>query len=855
MTTSLADLLGKYLQQTHTSVNRLAKLSGVPQRTIANWLNGDIRKPRHWQDLVQTAVILHLSEAETNALLKSAGHPSLSQLRAKAATDADRALLANLQPPVSQSPLSPFQAIADLFTFVGRHAELDEVKRALLSSGRAAICGLRGMGGVGKTTLAAHLAYQLRGDFPDGVLWARLDTSDTLSILAAFADAYGKDVSQYKDVDSRAMVVRTLLADKRVLIILDNAQTSAEVRPLLPPSTGKPAILITSRHDLEATDGWARLAVEPFAAQSGETLALFAKFLGAKRVQGNSEALLEIGQLLGHLPLALAITAGKLAADSGATAVSYAALLRQNDARLGELTREDRSVRLTFDVSYETLPQDLQPFFASLGVFDGEDFGTDAAAYITETMPEIAEARLNYLMALSLLQESRAGCWRLHPLLRDYAREKLSECGWLISVVARTLQTFQQVAHGQWQFARSVDAEMLNVRFAFDQAAELGLYPLFLETIQALYPIWASNSWHRMAIDYLDQARVVAQLVGDTLMEIRMTTWYASAQNALGNVQVGQQTLQTALNMAQSNGKVRELADILCVLGKLYNDLGDFSHAAPYYEQSLVLARQVDDPVITARNLNNIGLIEHAQGHYSRAERLFTEALTLFRALDLALAVNVVLMNLANVHNALGDLERAMALYWEALELARQSNHRNQIVGLLLNLALAYTYYYRDYAQAEPLLMEALKIAIEIGAQRLESQVRLGYANILRLRCQFSQAERQIQECLALADRMADGETRMKAFCLQGELFLDMQRSSEAETSLEMALSIAGNLVYQDTAIAEILFIQARTSFAQAQPAQACRLAQESLQLYEKMGPPARVETVRRWLENLPQTR
>jgi tetratricopeptide (TPR) repeat protein len=300
---------------------------------------------------------------------------------------------------------------------------------------------------------------------------------------------------------------------------------------------------------------------------------------------------------------------------------------------------------------------------------------------------------------------------------------------------------------------------------------------------------------------------------------------------------------------------VRELADILCVLGKLYNDLGDFSHAAPYYEQSLDLARQVDDPVIIARNLNNIGLIEHAQGHYSLAETLFTEALTLFRALDLALAVNVVMMNLANVYNALGDLERALALYWEALELTRQSNHRNQIVGLLLNLALAYTYYYRDFAQAEPLFMEALNMAIEIGALRLESQVRLGYANMLRLRGQFPQAEQQIQEGLALADRMADGETRMKAFCMRGELFLDMNRVPEAESSLEIALSIAENLVYQDTTIAEILFIQARTLLAQAQPAQACRLAQKSLQLYEKMGPPARVDTVRRWLENLPQTR
>lgn len=107
MSPLLAELLGQHLHRTHTSVNRLAKLSGIPQRTIANWLNGDILKPRRWQDLVRVAVALHLSEAETTALLKAARHPALSQLQAKAATDADRALLVNLQSPISPSPLSP----------------------------------------------------------------------------------------------------------------------------------------------------------------------------------------------------------------------------------------------------------------------------------------------------------------------------------------------------------------------------------------------------------------------------------------------------------------------------------------------------------------------------------------------------------------------------------------------------------------------------------------------------------------------------------------------------------------------------------------------------------------------------
>ena len=122
------------------------------------------------------------------------------------------------------------------------------VNRVCWPPGRqVTMTSLRGMGGVGKTALAARLAYQLREHFSDGVLWARLDTSDTLSVLAAFAAAYGQDVSPHRDVAGRAAAVRGILAGKRVLIVLDNAEESAQIRPLLPPSTGQIGVIIWNR--------------------------------------------------------------------------------------------------------------------------------------------------------------------------------------------------------------------------------------------------------------------------------------------------------------------------------------------------------------------------------------------------------------------------------------------------------------------------------------------------------------------------------------------------------------------------------------------------------------------------------
>jgi hypothetical protein len=144
MSSPLADLLGKHLQRTHTSVNRLAILSGVPQRTIANWLNGYVRKPHQWQSIARVALALHLTKTETNALLFAGGHPPLSELLSGVVIHSDRTILENFQLPDSHIQYSPFLVIPDLQTFAGRSLELEELTRTLSNEGRAIVCGVRG---------------------------------------------------------------------------------------------------------------------------------------------------------------------------------------------------------------------------------------------------------------------------------------------------------------------------------------------------------------------------------------------------------------------------------------------------------------------------------------------------------------------------------------------------------------------------------------------------------------------------------------------------------------------------------------------------------------------------------------
>jgi NB-ARC domain len=155
----------------------------------------------------------------------------------------DAPATASAPAPVAK-PLPIFQAVPAPPTLVGRDAELAQLTSAILAGQR--LCVLRGMPGVGKTALAAQAVYELRDHFPDGVLWAQLDKSETKDILHTFASAYGRDVSEYQDIGTRSAVVREIFAHKRALIVLDSTFNTDDIRALLPPSTSPSAVIITT---------------------------------------------------------------------------------------------------------------------------------------------------------------------------------------------------------------------------------------------------------------------------------------------------------------------------------------------------------------------------------------------------------------------------------------------------------------------------------------------------------------------------------------------------------------------------------------------------------------------------------
>jgi tetratricopeptide (TPR) repeat protein/transcriptional regulator with XRE-family HTH domain len=839
MSDDLADILGRFVQRSRYSRGQLSELSGVPKRTIANWLEGRVTKPQQWQPLLKVAAALHLAEAEATTLLQAASHPTLIDLRACITAEADQALLTPW--PISRAP---FQAIADLPYFVGREHELAHLRKTLLSGGFVTICNVWGMGGVGKTSLAAHLAYQLRRDFPDGVLWARLDTTDTLSILSAFAAAYDHDVSGYTDLDSRSSAVRALLADKRVLIVLDNAQTSTQVRPLLPPTTGKPAVIITTRHDLEIADHMDRLALDPFERESGEALTLFARILGERRARQFRSELLQIAEVLGHLPLALALVASRLALIPDRLARDFLEQIQRADQRLDELAREDRSVRLSFDASYEALPRDLQQFFITLSAFGGEDFGTEAIAYVAETSVDSAADQLDRLVRLSLVQPSRSDRYRLHPLLRDYAREKLTSDEAYLRVLDFFAAAIEALGSTDYH---SLELDTDNILSALDAMHQRRLLSQFVRGVITFSDFLQARGLYALLDAHLAHAEEAAIVVQDRHVLTKVWLQMGRLKMEQGDLSRAQSIFQEGLSLAREMGDKACECESLRELGRLHFYIGEEKESRRYAEESLAIAREINDPVAILKCVGNLGVCVAKLGDYPLAEAHFHSSLMLAQQMGRYESEITMLQNLAWLAWHRHDYEQADAFSLDAAALARSTGRREALIGVLGNHSQSY-FARGDVAQAEVLMQEALNIAREISHQRSIPDMLADLGQYAFQAGDFDRAADYWRESLQRAHQTGNLGLVSRVLTHQAAQQLACGQLGEAETTAQAALSQARQIHNQEH-MADALFILAQVALARADTLEAATYGHDSLALMESANPRRACE-IKDWLDN-----
>ena len=745
--------LTEFIQASGYSIGQVARLSGVPRRSVANWATGRSRRPRHVEDVLKIARVVRLNAKDLDVLLESA-EMGTTLATLLATSEQDKQLHQLLEPwhesaespaPTLSTPTKyvPFQAIREIPYFVGRKLEIDQLLERLRQPQQAS-CVIQGMGGVGKSSLAAHLAYRLREEFEDGVLWAKVDQSNTMAILHSFAAAFGRDVSDYTDLTSRSRVVREILADKRVLIILDDVADDETLELLLPPTSDGCGVIVTTRRaDLSSMLGayWHRL--RPFSAESTESLDLFAEIAGQLRVLAERETFEQLAELLGHLPLAIAIAAARLVSDPTMTAQSLLLQLGSADSTVRQLSFGKDSLTRTFDLGVSWLSAEEQLFFTTLGAFSNDDIIVEAVADVNAIPSQRANEILQKLYRLSMVQSGSVGHFKLHPLIYDYANARGQGDKMLLE--AMVLQMVTHVEANQLNYLY-IDRILNQIQRALKQAEELALDDLFLRGVYALFPHMSDTGQLDLAESYLEKASLVALYSLDPKDEAR-TIWASGiiSQKRGKNPKAIKQFNQ-ALRIAKSEPDSILFCDIHDSMGHALIRTGELDKATEVLKIGLAQADAIEYRVGKCRMLTRLGDMERGRGDFDQAELYEKQALRLARTLNRNDLLSQTLTSSGVTAAQRGNYDKAERLFVESLRLAEEMGSYEKSCGYLINLATLYKLR-GNMAQAQMLSRQALGIARDIGHQELQAFILLTRGQLLSTVGNLTGAAEQLEEC------------------------------------------------------------------------------------------------------------
>ncbi|MDQ7909756.1 AfsR/SARP family transcriptional regulator [Phytohabitans sp. ZYX-F-186] len=362
--------------------------------------------------------------------------------------------------------------------FTGRAAELAELDRT--GDGAPTVTAIAGMPGVGKTALAIHSAHRLAARYPHGQLYmdlhgatAGLTPLEPLPVLGWFLRALGTDPAAVPTTLAEAAAAfRSRTAGSRLLIVLDNAADAAQVAPLLPAGP-ECRVLVTGRRPLSALDGAAHMHLSTLPA--AEAIELLARLAGRDRVAAEPKAAAELIRWCGSLPLALRIAGARLAARPGWTVAALTERLADARRRLDELQLAEASVQTSFDVSYQQLVASGDEMdtwaamaFRLLGVPDGPDVAVPVAAELLGRAEHVTERVLERLVDAQLLETPTPGRYRMHDLLRQYARDLAERERGAPAVAAALAHALGWYTATAW---RTLDLERANLIAAVRQAA------------------------------------------------------------------------------------------------------------------------------------------------------------------------------------------------------------------------------------------------------------------------------------------------------------------------------------------------------------------------------------------------
>jgi DNA-binding SARP family transcriptional activator len=614
-------------------------------------------------------------------------------------------------------PTVPRQLPAVPSHFAGRHSELKALSSLLnqtpLASGTVVISAIAGMPGVGKTTLAVHWAHTVASRFPDGQLYVNLRGYDPTAAPVApseairgFLDALAVPAGSVPDgAEARAGLYRSLLAGKRMLVVLDNARDEQQVRPLLPGSEGCLA-LVTSRAGLDglvAAEGARPIRLDVLT--SGEAVELLALRLGHERVAAEPDAAAELARLCGRLPLALNVAAARGITHPCTGLGAIAADLRR--AQLDTLDSGDPaiSVRAVFTPSYRDLSPAAARTFRLLGLHPGPDISLPATASLLGAPRSLARQALSELTRAHMLTEPTPGRFTFHDLLRCYAAE-LARChdgpedrdGALHRVLDHYL-------HTGFPAAQLLRPSRPKITLASCQAGvtpeDIAGEEAALAWLKAECPVLLAGIALADGSGFETHAWQIAWTLTDFLFGEGLLNKCVDAQ------QIAVAVCERARDL---DGKARALL----ALANAHDRLGDYDSAHDCLREALALFERLGDRSGQGRVHHDVGHVFWRQGRPDKALASVMQAAEFFRACGDRASQAVALNGMGWCHAQVGDHRQALAYCQQALRLHRELGDRSEQATTLDSLGYAH-HHLGEHETAIAYYREALHLYTAVG--------------------------------------------------------------------------------------------------------------------------------------------
>lgn len=654
---------------------------------------------------------------------------------------------------------TPFQMPRDIPDFTGRTTELANLQECLLTAaadGLPPVVVISGMGGVGKTTLAIRAAHSTRAAFPDGQLYADLrgfgsGTPRTAhDLLTRFLTDLGVPAhSLPEDTDDRAALYRAALAERRVLVVLDNARDAVQVAPLLIGS-GRGTVVVTSRHSLTGLAAATRITLQPLDVD--EQNQLLTAICGPDRLGADRVATERILTACAGLPLALRIVGARLA-HGGRTVPGTADRLHQAGHRLTALSLDHLDVREVFLMSYQALSgsprqteRDAAAAFRRLGLWPAHPFSAEAASALLDQPVERSLDLLDVLVSAHLLQNPAPGAYRFHDLLGEFAAERAEQeespaerqsgllrmVTWYRGATREADRATRTRAHIDPapapdaplpEFADGgralawITAEMPAIHDAVRIASVSTRPELSWGIVDTLFGWtltnwWATQEWEAPVTEALAAAEREGDLRGQAQMENLLGVAHGAAYHSEASIT----HLAAAAALYEQVGDTRRQAQSLANYGTACAQRSRMPEGLTAIRRAIALHSEFGPPPTAF--LHTLGTLLFRSGDASSAEPVFRRCMEVWRSEGQRLYTAIALVNLGDSLRALDRCDEAFAFLEESVALSRELDNDFHIADALEALARTHLHF-GDRDQARDQWHQALAIAEKHGINRV----------------------------------------------------------------------------------------------------------------------------------------